>query len=125
MGCMAKKKVHCDVENLLRLIAGRWKVLILRELDSGPLRHGQLRRHLEGISQKILTQRLRELETSGLLLRHDFLDGRLKVVEYSLTEWGCQVKQFVDQLHNWAILHHKQLSPQPNEYHPELNQTPR
>lgn len=106
---MTHPKVHCEVETLLRLISGRWKVLLLRALADGPLRHGQLLRSLGGITQKMLTQRLRELEAADLLRRRDFLEGRVKVVEYSLTDWGRQVMQIVMQMHHWVEANQVQL----------------
>jgi DNA-binding HxlR family transcriptional regulator len=102
--------IECDVENLLRLIGGRWKVLLLRELAAGPCRHGQLLRALPGITQKMLTQRLRELEGKGLLDRRGFLEGRVKVVEYSLTPWGKNVMSVVFQIHDWAVTHRSHLA---------------
>jgi DNA-binding HxlR family transcriptional regulator len=102
--------LECDVENLLRLIGGRWKVLLLRELAAGPCRHGQLLRALPGISQKMLTQRLRELEGKGLLDRRAWLEGKVKVAEYSLTPWGRNVMSMVFQIHDWAVAHRPHLA---------------
>lgn len=99
---MKPQKPHCAVEDLLRLIGGRWKVLVLRALAAGPERHGRLLRSLEGITQKMLTQRLRELETDGLLRRRELLEGRVKVMEYSLTPWGRQVMEIVMEIHDWS-----------------------
>ena len=92
------------------LIGGRWKVLVIRQLAEGPCRHGQLLRALQGITQKILTQRLRELESAGLVHRRAFLEGRVKVTEYSLTAWGQEVSQFVELMHQWAVTHHARIT---------------
>lgn len=102
--------LECDVENLLRLIGGRWKVLLLRELAAGPCRHGQLLRALPGITQKMLTQRLRELERKGLLDRRAFLEGKIKVAEYSLTPWGRNVMAMIFQIHDWAVTNRTHLA---------------
>ncbi|MEN3939965.1 helix-turn-helix domain-containing protein [Prosthecobacter sp. SYSU 5D2] len=107
---MKETRIQCDVEELLRLIGGRWKVVLIRELENGPRRHGQLLRSLTGITQKMLTQRLRELETDGLIQRRDFLEGRVKLVEYSLTEWGCNVMEIIMHIHHWAAANHDSLS---------------
>jgi DNA-binding HxlR family transcriptional regulator len=107
---MKVKNVHCEVENLLLLLGGRWKVLIIRRLAEGACRHGQLLRSLDGITQKILTQRLRELETAGILHRSALLEGRVKVVEYSLTGWGVEVMTLVKHLHEWAVGHKAQIA---------------
>lgn len=100
---MNPKKAHCDVEELLRMIGGRWKVVLIRELEPAPRRHGQLLRSLTGITQKMLTQRLRELEADGIIQRRDFLEGRVKLVEYSLTEWGRTVMGIVMEIHHWTV----------------------
>lgn len=65
----AKKQVHCPVEKTLKAIGGRWKVLILRELFMEVKRFNQLQRALPGITQKMLTQQLREMAADGLVHR--------------------------------------------------------
>ena len=107
---MKPPKPHCAVEDLLRLIGGRWKVLVLRSLASGPDRHGRLRRSLGGITQKMLTQRLRELEADGLIRRRELLEGRVKVMEYSLTAWGRRVMEIVMQVHDWSEANRQDLA---------------
>ncbi|TDU63182.1 HxlR family transcriptional regulator [Prosthecobacter fusiformis] len=107
---MTENRIQCDVEELLRVIAGRWKVVLIRELETGPRRHGQLLRSLTGITQKMLTQRLRELEADGLIQHRDVLEGKVRHVEYSLTEWGVSVKEVVMHLHHWAVAHHENLA---------------
>lgn len=106
---MKNEHVHCDVEELLRIIGGRWKVLLIRELENGPRRHGELLRSMGGITQKMLTQRLRELEADGIASRQYLMEGRVKVAEYSLTEWGTRVMGIVMEIHHWAVRHHEQL----------------
>lgn len=106
---MTKTDQHCEVECLLKIIGGRWKIVLLRELSAGPMRHGQLLRALSGITQKMLTQRLRELETDGLLSRTDLMEGRVKLVEYALSDWGQQVMQIVWQLHDWSSVNRQRL----------------
>jgi hypothetical protein len=66
---MNLKTVECEVERLLAVIGGKWKVLILRELFDGARRHAQLCKALPGISQKVLTAQLRELELDGAVRR--------------------------------------------------------
>jgi DNA-binding HxlR family transcriptional regulator len=107
---MKPSAMECDVENVLRLIGGRWKVLLLREFAAGPCRHGRLLRAIPGITQKMLTQRLRELEGKGLLDRRGFLEGRVKVVEYSLTPWGKKVMAMVFHIHDWAVANRSYLA---------------
>jgi len=108
---MKDKPIQCEVEDLLALLGGRWKVLIVWRISEGTCRHGQLLRYLEGISKKILTQRLRELESAGILYRTHFLEGKVKVVEYSLTEWGQEVMGLINHLHEWAVARHERIRP--------------
>ena len=88
---MKLKAVECEVERLLAVIAGKWKVLILRELFHGARRHAQLCKALPGISQKVLTAQLRELELDGVVQRKDFGTKRPHV-EYSLTPFGEKLR---------------------------------
>jgi DNA-binding HxlR family transcriptional regulator len=99
---MKLKAVECEVERLLAVIAGKWKVLILRELFHGARRHAQLCKALPGVSQKVLTAQLRELELDGVLQRKDF-GTKPPRVEYSLTPFGEQLRDLVLQMHNLAL----------------------
>jgi len=96
------KTVECEVERLLAVIGGKWKVLILRELFNGPRRHAQLRRALPGIRQKVLTAQLRELELDGAVLREIF-EAKRPRVEYSLTSFGKRLRGLILQMHDLAL----------------------
>jgi DNA-binding HxlR family transcriptional regulator len=96
------KKVGCPVETTLRLIGGRWKVLVIRELSKGVRRFGELQRALTGITQKMLTQQLREMEKDGIIHRKIYLQVPPKV-EYSLTPLGESLKPILDAMRNWGI----------------------
>jgi len=98
---MNVKIIECEVERLLAVIGGKWKVLILRELFDGPRRHSQLRKALPGISQKVLTAQLRELELDGVLKRTDF-DTKRPHVEYALTEFGERMRGLILEMHQVA-----------------------
>jgi DNA-binding HxlR family transcriptional regulator len=95
----------CKAELALRVIQGRWKLLILRELLEGVQRFSQLQRALarvgSGVSQKVLTAQLRELEGDGVVQRtvHAAVPPR---VEYSLTPLGRELMPLLDQLHHWG-----------------------
>jgi DNA-binding HxlR family transcriptional regulator len=91
----------CPVENTLKVIGGRWKVLILRELFHGVQRFNQLHRSLRGVTQKMLTQQLRELEADGLIHREVYPQIPPKV-EYSLTPLGESLKPILDAMHEWG-----------------------
>lgn len=99
---MKLKSVECEVERLLAVIGGKWKVLILRELFEGGRRHAQLCRALPGISQKVLTAQLRELELDGALKRKDFKTSRPHV-EYSLTPFGERLRRLILEMHDLAL----------------------
>ena len=70
---MAKEELpECPVATAVSLIGGKWKLLIIRNLRERPWRFNELRRDLEGISQKVLTDSLRQMEDDGLVFRHDY-----------------------------------------------------
>jgi DNA-binding HxlR family transcriptional regulator len=81
---------QCPVSNALRVIAGKWKPLILRELKDGSRRFSQLQRRIPEASQKVLTSQLRQLERDGLVERRVFQESILRT-EYTLTAYGRDV----------------------------------
>lgn len=109
---MKLKSVECEVERLLAVIGGKWKVLILRELFQGARRPAQLRRALPGISQKVLTAQLRELELDGALRREQF-DTRRPHVEYSLTPFGERLRSLILEMHDLALQNCELLKRRP------------
>lgn len=92
----------------LQVIGGKWKVLVLYELFSGVKRFSELRRLLSGVTQKMLTQQLREMEQDGLIHREIYLQIPPKV-EYSLTPLGKSLKSIVDAMCDWALKHGKKV----------------
>ena len=80
----------CPVATTVQLIGSKWKLLILRDLLSRPWRFNELRRDLEGVSQKVLTDSLRALEADGIVRRTVYPEVPPRV-EYSLTELGPQL----------------------------------
>ena len=109
---MKLKAVECEVERLLAVIAGKWKVLILRELFHGGRRHAHLCKALPGISQKVLTAQLRELELDGVVQRKDFGTMRPRV-EYSLTPFGEKLRSLVLAMHELALKNCEVLKRRP------------
>ena len=95
------ERLSCPVETTLDVIGGRWKVLILRELMQGVQRFNQLHRSLKGITQKMLTQQLREMEEDGLVHREVYLQVPPKV-EYSLTDVGKTLQPILEAMHCWG-----------------------
>lgn len=106
------QRASCPVERTLEVIGGRWKVLILRELFPGVRRFGQLHRALHGITQKMLTQQLREMEEDGIIHREIYLQVPPKV-EYSLTPLGESLKPILDSMHEWGIRHLDEQNREP------------
>ena len=91
----------CPAEATIQLIGGRWKVPIVWHLFSGTLRFSELRRAMPGVTQKMLTQQLRELEEDGIVSRKVYPEVPPKV-EYSLTARGASLKPVVDAMCRWA-----------------------
>lgn len=98
----AFSRLSCAVETTLNIIDGRWKVLILRELFAGTMRFAQLQRALQGITQKMLTQQLRELEADGIVHRQVYPEVPPKV-EYSLTPLGQSLWPVLEAMHDWGM----------------------
>jgi len=91
-----------DVEATIRLLEGRWKLLILFHLFDGKVqRYSDLERLIPGISQKMLAQQLRQLEADGIVARTVYPEVPPKV-EYRLTEWGQALCPALDGLLRWA-----------------------
>jgi DNA-binding HxlR family transcriptional regulator len=98
---MARKETYCPVEATLDLIGNKWKILILRELFVGKRRFGELYKAIAGITQKMLTQQLREMERDGILNRKLFAEVPPRV-EYSLTRYGRSLKPILNAMHHWG-----------------------
>ncbi len=91
----------CPVETTLTLISDKWKVLILRDLLTGTKRFGELKKSIGGVSQKVLTAQLRQMEDSGLLTRTVYPEVPPRV-EYALTELGLSLKPVLDAMQIWG-----------------------
>ena len=96
-----KAQPACPVETTLTLISDKWKVLILRDLLPGTRRFGELKRSLGGVSQKVLTAQLRQMEESGLLTRTVYPEVPPRV-EYTLTELGASLRPVLEALRDWG-----------------------
>jgi DNA-binding HxlR family transcriptional regulator len=92
---------ECPTRNLLELIADKWALLALHALHDGPARNGVLLRRLDGISQKMLTQTLRNLERNGLVKRIDYQEVPPRV-EYQATPLGDSLGCKVAGLAGWV-----------------------
>lgn len=99
---MAEKNLPaCPVETTLTLISNKWKVLIIRDLLTGPKRFGALKKSIGGVSQKVLTAQLRQMEKSGLLTRTVYPEVPPHV-EYALTGLECSLQPVLDALRTWG-----------------------
>lgn len=87
----------CPVATAVSLVGGKWKLLIIRNLRMRPWRFNELQRDLEGISQKVLTDSLRQMMDDGLVSRHDYQEMPPRV-DYSLTELGGKLLPIMDAL---------------------------
>ena len=97
-------KIICPVEKTLEIIGGSWKVRILSELFTGTKRFNELKKCVNGITQKMLTQQLRDLENQGMINRKVYAVVPPKV-EYSLTDLGMSLKPILDAIHEWGKSH--------------------
>ena len=91
----------CPCRDLLDMVASKWTALAIGAMENGPVRFGEMKRELEGISQKMLTQTLRALERDGLVTRTVYPTVPLRV-EYGLTELGRSVIEPLAALRAWA-----------------------
>ena len=96
-----KELPACPVETTLSLIGDKWKVLILRDLLTGTKRFGELKKSIGSISQKVLTNQLRQMEADGLVHREVYAQVPPKV-EYSLTKLGWSLRPILDAMWTWG-----------------------
>jgi DNA-binding HxlR family transcriptional regulator len=92
---------NCPSRVLFDQIADKWSMMVLAVLDDGPHRFNVIKRRLEGVTQKALTQCLRRLERNGLISRH-VISSPL-AVQYEITPLGNTLQQPLRQLHAWTI----------------------
>ena len=91
----------CPVETTLTLIGDKWKVLIIRDLMPGTKRFGELKKSIGGVSQKVLTAQLRQMEDSGLLVRTVYPEVPPRV-EYTLSELGYSLSPVLEAMRSWG-----------------------
>lgn len=91
----------CPVATTVALIGSKWKLLIIRNLLARPWRFNELKKDLEGISQKVLTDSLRSMEADGIITRTVYPEVPPRV-EYALTELGESLKPILDSMRAWG-----------------------
>ena len=97
----------CPVATTVSLIGSKWKLLIIRNLLARPWRFNELKKDLDGISQKVLTDSLRSLENDGLITRTVYPEVPPRV-EYALSELGLSMKPIIASMEAWGTEYQKQ-----------------
>jgi DNA-binding HxlR family transcriptional regulator len=100
---------ECPSQEILALIGSKWSMLLMCILQNGPTRSGELARRAGGISQKMLTQTLRELARHGLVQRRDYREVPPRV-EYSLTRLGVSLSHLIRQIESWVTANYTRMS---------------
>lgn len=100
---------ECDVATTVSLIGSKWKLLIIRNLFIRPWRFNELRKGLDGISQKVLTDSLRSLEEDGIIIRTVYPEVPPKV-EYSLSELGETMQPILNAMEDWGKLYKEKIN---------------
>ena len=101
---MGTKTQTGSIETTLHVIGGKWKILIVWNLKGKTLRYNEIKRCIEGITHKMLAQKLRELESDGIINRKVYAVVPPKV-EYSLTDHGISLIPILDKMCEWGHLH--------------------
>ena len=92
---------ECPLATTVRLIGNKWKLLIIRDLLEGARRFGELKKSVSGISQKVLSENLRALESDGIISREVFAEVPPRVL-YSLTDVGRSLLPVIDAMADWG-----------------------
>jgi DNA-binding HxlR family transcriptional regulator len=100
---------ECPSQEILALIGSKWSMMLLCILREGPSRTGELARRAGGISQKMLTQTLRDLERHGLVLRNDYQEVPPRV-EYRLTQRGVALSDLIRQIEGWVTANYARMT---------------
>ena len=98
----------CPVATTVQLIGSKWKLLIIRNLMQRPWRFNELRRDLEGISQKVLTDSLRSMEEDGIITRTVYPEVPPRV-EYALSELGESMRPIIEDMAAWCESYKKRF----------------
>ena len=104
-----KQVFSCPIGGTLEVIAGRWKSEILWHLGDGPMRFNALQRKVGQVSQKMLSQQLRELQRDGLVTRKQFEEIPPRV-EYSLTEFSKTLQPLFKMMVDWSAEHSPEVT---------------
>nr|WP_293841981.1 helix-turn-helix domain-containing protein [uncultured Arsenicibacter sp.] len=97
-----------SIKDALEALEGKWKLLILFALSSGPKRFKQISAEVGGITDKVLSKELKALEANQLIRRQVY-DTFPPTVEYSVTLHGLSLEKVMEELHYWGLAHRKQI----------------
>jgi DNA-binding HxlR family transcriptional regulator len=107
--CQAWPEESAFIREVLDRIGDKWTVLIISTLGGGPLRYSELQASIPGISQRMLTQTLKNLERDGLITRTAYAEVPPRV-EYELTDLGRSLMNAVMAMAGWAATHHSEIA---------------
>ncbi|MEK4508821.1 winged helix-turn-helix transcriptional regulator [Paenibacillus sp. FSL K6-2524] len=105
----------CSYSHVLEIISDKWTALVIYSLENGTIRYGEIKRRIEGISQKMLTQTLKQLERDGLVSRK-VTPSVPPIVEYTLTPLGETLIPYMKMLKEWASEHYSAVRKAREEY---------
>ncbi len=106
MSC--RNQLECPILSTIAMISDKWKVIIIYKLKGGTMRFNELMKALQGVTQKVLTSQLRQLEEDGLVSRKIYAEVPPRV-EYSLTPLGQTLIPALEKLEEWAKEHSDEL----------------
>jgi DNA-binding HxlR family transcriptional regulator len=107
--CSQKSEISCPVQLTLELLGGRWKLAIIHSLYNGMKRFKELERDVTGVTPKMLTKQLKDLEANDIVHR-EYHATIPPTVEYSLTEYGHSVVPLVLEIKKWGLQHEERMS---------------
>ncbi|GEO25395.1 transcriptional regulator [Alicyclobacillus acidoterrestris] len=109
---------HCFVNSTLDIISGKWKMIILFQLTDKTLRFNELKKQIPGITQRVLTKQLRELEQEDIIERRVYPEIPPRV-EYSISAYGRTLQPILTLMHEWGALHLKRQHSVERNQHTE------
>ena len=105
----------CSYSHVLEIISSKWSALVLYALEAGTIRYSEMKKRIEGVSEKMLTQTLRQMERDGLVQRK-VTASVPPISEYSLTALGQSLVPYMRMLKEWASDHHARVVEARQEY---------
>ncbi|MFV2053642.1 winged helix-turn-helix transcriptional regulator [Aliiroseovarius sp. YM-037] len=100
-----QKLFDCPALSALKVISGKWKTRILWLLRERPYHFGDLRRTLSGVSAKVLTEQIQQLEDAGIVLRREITRNGVTFADYQYSDYGRTLIPVLDSLGNWGLTH--------------------